>query len=102
MLNSGNDLFSFNRAPSFIRDKEGTFEFQYVLPGSYFIQTQPGGVRTADGSAPLPMLGRLSVTVGNEDVDNLVEGALKQQRLLVIAPREAGAEDLGAILRASL
>jgi hypothetical protein len=27
---------------------------------------------------------------------------MKQQRLLVIAPREAGPEDLGAILRASL
>jgi hypothetical protein len=27
---------------------------------------------------------------------------LKQQRLLVIAPREAGPEDLSAILRASL
>jgi hypothetical protein len=27
---------------------------------------------------------------------------LKQQRLLVVSPREAGAEDLGAILRASL
>jgi alcohol dehydrogenase class IV len=39
---------------------------------------------------------------GIEDIDDLVEGALKQQRLLVIAPREAGAEDLGAILRASL
>jgi len=39
---------------------------------------------------------------GIDDVDALVEGALKQQRLLVIAPREAGAEDLGAILRASL
>jgi alcohol dehydrogenase class IV len=36
------------------------------------------------------------------DVDALVEGALKQQRLLVVAPREAGAEELGAILRASL
>jgi alcohol dehydrogenase class IV len=36
------------------------------------------------------------------DIDALVEGALKQQRLLVIAPREAGPEDLGAILRASL
>jgi hydroxyacid-oxoacid transhydrogenase len=39
---------------------------------------------------------------GVEDIDDLVEGALKQQRLLVIAPREAGAEDLGGILRASL
>jgi alcohol dehydrogenase class IV len=36
------------------------------------------------------------------DVDALVDGALKQQRLLVVAPREAGAEELGAILRASL
>jgi alcohol dehydrogenase class IV len=39
---------------------------------------------------------------GVEDVDDLVDGAMKQQRLLVIAPREAGPEDLGAILRASL
>ncbi len=39
---------------------------------------------------------------GIEDVDALVDGALKQQRLLVVAPREAGAEDLAAILRASL
>ena len=37
-----------------------------------------------------------------EDVDALVEGALKQQRLLVVSPREAGAEELAAILRASL
>jgi alcohol dehydrogenase class IV len=39
---------------------------------------------------------------GIGDIDALVEGALKQQRLLVIAPREAGAEDLAAILRTSL
>jgi alcohol dehydrogenase class IV len=39
---------------------------------------------------------------GIEDVDDLVEGAMKQQRLLVVAPREAGAEDLGVILRTSL
>ena len=39
---------------------------------------------------------------GVEDIDALVDGAMKQQRLLVVAPREAGPEDLGAILRASL
>jgi alcohol dehydrogenase class IV len=39
---------------------------------------------------------------GIDDIDDLVEGALKQQRLLVIAPREAGPEDLGGILRSSL
>jgi hydroxyacid-oxoacid transhydrogenase len=37
-----------------------------------------------------------------EDVDALVDGALKQQRLLVVSPREAGAGDLARILRASL
>ena len=36
------------------------------------------------------------------DVPAIVEGALKQQRLLVIAPREVGAADLEAIVRASL
>jgi alcohol dehydrogenase class IV len=37
-----------------------------------------------------------------DDVEALVEGALKQQRLLVIAPREAGPNELAGILRASL
>ncbi len=37
-----------------------------------------------------------------DDIDALVEGALKQQRLLVISPREAGPNELAAILRASL
>ena len=35
-------------------------------------------------------------------LEALVDGAMKQQRLLVVAPREAGPEDLGAILRSSL
>ena len=39
---------------------------------------------------------------GEEDVDALVEGTLKQQRLLVIAPREAGPRDLADILHASM
>jgi hydroxyacid-oxoacid transhydrogenase len=36
------------------------------------------------------------------DVDTLVEGALKQQRLLAVAPREPSAGDLREIVRASL
>jgi len=39
---------------------------------------------------------------GEEDVDALVEGAMKQQRLLVIAPREASERDLAAILGESM
>jgi alcohol dehydrogenase class IV len=36
------------------------------------------------------------------DVDVLVEGSLKQQRLLATAPREVDADDLAGILRGSL
>ena len=36
------------------------------------------------------------------DVDDLVEGTMKQQRLLATAPREVTEEDAAAILRASL
>jgi hydroxyacid-oxoacid transhydrogenase len=39
---------------------------------------------------------------GEGDVDALVEGALKQQRLLAVAPMEVGAAELAAVLRASL
>jgi hydroxyacid-oxoacid transhydrogenase len=39
---------------------------------------------------------------GEEDVDDLVAGARRQQRLLAVAPREPSDEDLAAILRASM
>ena len=42
------------------------------------------------------------VGYGEGDVDVLVEGTLKQQRLLATAPREAAAEDLAGILHRSL
>src|SRR4051812_13785497 len=37
-----------------------------------------------------------------DDIDSLVQGALAQQRLLAVAPREVGPADLAAILRQSL
>jgi alcohol dehydrogenase class IV len=37
-----------------------------------------------------------------DDVPALAEGAIKQERLLVIAPKEAGLDDLTRILRASM
>lgn len=39
---------------------------------------------------------------GESDVDDLVEGALKQQRLLATAPLEVRAEDLAGVFRGSL
>jgi alcohol dehydrogenase class IV len=46
--------------------------------------------------------GLAALGYGEEDIPALVEGALKQQRLLAVAPRVPGSDDLAAILRASL
>jgi alcohol dehydrogenase class IV len=46
--------------------------------------------------------GVAEVGYGEEDIPALVEGALKQQRLLSVAPREVGPHDLEGILRDSL
>ncbi|HZC72817.1 MAG TPA: hydroxyacid-oxoacid transhydrogenase [Jatrophihabitans sp.] len=43
-----------------------------------------------------------AVGFGAADVDELVAGALKQQRLLAIAPREVQADDLAGIFRRSM
>lgn len=67
------DAFDLNRSTQFIRDNNGAFEFNYLLPGAYIITTQPGSnVRGPDGSVGPPLLGRLAVNLGNDDLDNLV------------------------------
>ncbi|MCW2784840.1 MAG: iron-containing alcohol dehydrogenase [Marmoricola sp.] len=43
-----------------------------------------------------------AVGYGEDDVDDLVEGAMKQQRLLATAPREVTEEDVAGILGRSL
>jgi len=42
------------------------------------------------------------VGYGEADVDDLVEGAVKQQRLLATAPKDVTEDDLATILRGSL
>jgi hydroxyacid-oxoacid transhydrogenase len=75
---------------------------------------EPGADAPADPADHLPaVLVRLmhdigmpdgvgAVGFGEADVDDLVDGALKQQRLLSIAPREVTAEDLAGIFRRSM
>ena len=46
--------------------------------------------------------GLAAVGYGDADVDDLVEGALKQERLLSIAPKRPTGDDLAAIFRASM
>jgi len=46
--------------------------------------------------------GLAAVGYGKDDIDDLVEGAMKQQRLLATAPREVHEEDAAGILERSL
>ena len=46
--------------------------------------------------------GLAEIGFGDGDVDVLVEGALKQQRLLATAPREVTGEDLAGVFRGSM
>jgi hydroxyacid-oxoacid transhydrogenase len=46
--------------------------------------------------------GLAEVGYGDSDVDALVDGSLKQQRLLATAPREATADDLAGVFRGSM
>ena len=46
--------------------------------------------------------GLAEIGYGEGDVDALVEGAMKQQRLLATAPKAVGPDDLRGIIRASL
>jgi alcohol dehydrogenase class IV len=67
----------------------------------------PGGRSLPDALAALMRdvgapTGLRELGYGEDDVPALVEGALAQQRLLAVAPREPSADDLAAILRASL
>ena len=46
--------------------------------------------------------GLTALGYGEEDVPALVEGTLRQQRLLVMAPRPVNGDDIAGILRASM
>jgi hydroxyacid-oxoacid transhydrogenase len=75
---------------------------------------EPDGDRTSDPADLLPAVltrlmrdlgipdGIAAVGYGRDDVDGLVEGTLKQQRLLATAPKEASPEDLAGIFTRSL
>ncbi|MCD6639578.1 MAG: iron-containing alcohol dehydrogenase [Nocardioides sp.] len=61
----------------------------------------PTALRTLMRDVGLPS-GLAELGYGEGDVDDLVEGALKQQRLLATAPVDVTADDLAGVFRASL
>ena len=64
-------------------------------------EQQPDVLRRLMRDVGLPS-GLAELGFGQADVDDLVEGALKQQRLLATAPVEVTAEDLATVFRESL
>ena len=74
----------------------------------------PGAARTDDPAEQLPSAllalmrdigipnGIGGVGYGEDDVDDLVEGTMKQQRILAVSPREVTPDDLAGIFRGSL
>ena len=61
----------------------------------------PGVITRLMRDVGLPS-GLAEIGYGDGDVDDLVEGSLKQQRLLATAPREVTGDDLAGIFRASM
>jgi len=49
---------------------DGTFEFRSILPGTYVLQLAQ--VNSVNGNPAADLTGRMEVTVGDADVDNLV------------------------------
>lgn len=61
----------------------------------------PDALRTLMRDVGLPS-GLAELGYGTDDIDDLVEGALKQQRLLATAPIDVTADDLTTVFRASM
>jgi alcohol dehydrogenase class IV len=94
------------------------FRFTYAASPERHLRAarllDPRAATPADPSALLPGVlvalmrdigipgGIGAVGFGEADVDDLVDGALKQQRLLATSPRPVHADDLAAIFRRSL
>jgi protocatechuate 3,4-dioxygenase beta subunit len=48
---------------------DGTFEFHRVVPGTYVLQLEQS---TVNGKEPVDLTGRIEITVGNSNIDDLV------------------------------
>ncbi len=68
---------------------------------SHGVEDLPSVLRNLIRDVGLPS-GLAELGYGSADVDDLVEGALKQQRLLATAPVDVTAEDLSTVFRGSL
>ena len=72
-----------------------------IPPGEADENTLPGVLAELMRDVRAPR-GLAELGYVEDDVPALVQGTLKQERLLVGSPREVGADDLAEILRASL
>jgi hypothetical protein len=67
---SGNLLALLNGGGASQLRPDGTFEFRNIIPGTYVLQM--GQVMAVNGSQPANVTGRVEVTVGDANIDDLV------------------------------
>jgi len=93
--------FTFDAAPERHRQVAEFLTGERLEPGEVDAETLPRILieLMRDVNAPR---GVRALGYEEQDIPELVQGALKQQRLLVISPKEPGPEDLAAIYRASM
>ena len=90
--------FTFEAAPerhlhaARLLDPDGTADGPDALPGVLLALMRDVGLPN----------GLAEVGYGDADVGDLVEGSLKQQRLLATAPRDVTGEDLAGVIRGSM
>jgi len=90
--------FTFEAAPerhlhaARLLDPDGTADGPDALPGVLLALMRDVGLPN----------GLAEVGYGDADVGDLVEGSLKQERLLATAPRDVTGEDLAGVIRGSM
>lgn len=67
------DAADLNGARPSAQVRDGAFEFQRLVPGSYIVQANPMTIRAVDGTmTTISLVGRQVVAVGNGNVDDVV------------------------------
>jgi hydroxyacid-oxoacid transhydrogenase len=93
--------FTFDAAPERHRQVAEFLTGEQLDPGGVDADTLPRILTELMRDVHAPS-GVRALGYDEQDIPELVQGALKQQRLLVIAPKEPGSDDLAQIFRDSM
>jgi hypothetical protein len=94
---NGNILALLNGVGASQLRPDGTFEFRNVIPGNYVLQV--GQVMAVNGSQPANVTGRVEVTVGDANVDDLVLPLVPRPEIMGTVTLEDG--DIANLLKSA-